>query len=153
MPVNLEDQYDKIYQYCYFKVKNKETAEDLTQETFLRYFAQNTNLNHGKPLAYLYTIAKNKCTDYFRKKQTEPLDETFALEDETPAVLTHLVVRQAVKALPAELAEIVLLRFGSELLIHEIAAVLHLSRFAVHRKLNAALKELNKLLRKEDFYE
>lgn len=153
MSVKLQDQYDKIYKYCYFKVKNKEMAEDLTQETFLKYFRQNSYTSHGKPLVYLYTIAKNQCIDYFRQKQTEPLDENTISNDEVATVLTNLAVRQAVESLSPELAEMVLLRFGSELSINEIAVVLGISRFAVYRKMNAALKELSKLLRKEDFYE
>lgn len=36
MSVSLQDQYDKIYKYCYFKVKDKYIAEDITQETFLK---------------------------------------------------------------------------------------------------------------------
>ncbi len=36
--MDLEEQYDKIYRYCYFKVRRRETAEDITQETFLRFF-------------------------------------------------------------------------------------------------------------------
>jgi len=67
MSLSIHDQYDKIYKYCYFKVKDKQTAEDLTQETFLRYFSQKSYINKGKPLAYLYTIAKNLCIDFYRK--------------------------------------------------------------------------------------
>lgn len=33
----IKEQYDKIYRYCYFKLHNRELAEDITQETFLRY--------------------------------------------------------------------------------------------------------------------
>lgn len=153
MSVNLQDQYDKIYKYCYFKVRNKEIAEDLTQETFLKYFGQNSYISHGKPLAYLYTIAKNQCIDYYRQKKTEPLDESMAANEKADIILTNLTVRQAVESLPSELAEIILLRFGGELAINEIAAVLNISRFAVYRKINAALKELKQMLREEDFYE
>lgn len=153
MSVDLHDQYDKIYKYCYFKVKHKDIAEDLTQETFLKFFTQTSYLNHGKPLAYLYTIAKNQCIDYFRKKQTEPLDEMLTSKGEENTVLTNLAIRQAVETLSSELAEIVLLRFGSELGIGEIARVLNMSRFAVYRKINNALEELKQILREEDFYE
>ena len=37
MSVDIEEQYEKIYRYCYFKLKNRESAEDITQEAFLRY--------------------------------------------------------------------------------------------------------------------
>lgn len=153
MSVNLQEQYDKVYKYCYYKVKNRDVAEDITQETFLKYFDQNSYISHGKPLAYLYTIAKNLCIDYFRQRKTEQLDESLKSDFEIQSVLTTVVVRQAVESLPSELAEVVLLRYGSELAIKEIATVLDISRFAVYRKLNAAESELKKLLREEDFYE
>ncbi len=153
MSVNLHTEYNRIYKYCYFRVKNKEIAEDLTQETFLKYFSQNAYIHRGKPLAYLYTIAKNLCIDYYRQKKTELLDETQLSIDEENTVLTNLIVRQAVEDLPLELSEIILLRFGSELRINEISNVLGISRFAVYRKINAALNKLRKTLREEDFYE
>ena len=34
---DVEDQYDKIYRYCYFRLRDRQTAEDVTQGTFLRY--------------------------------------------------------------------------------------------------------------------
>ncbi len=153
MSVNLHTEYNRIYKYCYFRVKNKEIAEDLTQETFLKYFSQNAYIHRGKPLAYLYTIAKNLCIDYYRQKKTELLDETQLSIDEENTVLTNLIVRQAVEDLPLELSEIILLRFGSELRINEISNVLGISRFAVYRKINVALNKLRKTLREEDFYE
>ncbi|MDD3339145.1 MAG: RNA polymerase sigma factor [Lachnospiraceae bacterium] len=153
MSVNLQTEYDKIYKYCYFKVRNKDIAEDLTQETFLKYFSQNSYINKGKPLAYLYTIAKNHCIDYFRQKQTEALDDTMVSSDEMDAVITNIAVRQAVNNLDRTLAEIILLRFGSELGISEIGTILGISRFAVHRSINTALKQLKQVLKEEDFYE
>lgn len=153
MSVSLQDQYDKIYKYCYFKVKNKEIAEDLTQETFLKYFSQNSYINRGKPLAYLYTIAKHQCIDYFKKIQTFPLEETLIFDDNTDSILTNLALTQAIHTLPEDLAEILLLRFGNELGIGEIAAFFHISRFTVYRKINYALGILKTRLRKEDFYE
>lgn len=64
MSIDINEQYDKIYRYCYFKVKSRCLAEDLTQETFLRYFAQTSYVHRGKRLAYLYTIARNLCIDF-----------------------------------------------------------------------------------------
>jgi len=56
MSVSLQEQYDKVYRYCYFKVKNKEIAEDLTQETFLKYFSQKSYISRGKPKSYIRDI-------------------------------------------------------------------------------------------------
>jgi RNA polymerase sigma-70 factor (ECF subfamily) len=153
MSLELKDQYDKIYKYCYFKVKNKDIAEDLTQETFLKYYSQTTYINRGKQLAYLYTIARNQCIDHFRKQQPVLFNDNIAAADEISAIENNLTVKQAVDLLSKELQEIILLRFSNELGIGEIAAFLGISRFAVYRKLNAALKELKNVLGEENYSE
>lgn len=42
MSIDLEEQYDKIYRYCYCRLRNREWAEDMAQETFPRWFASDT---------------------------------------------------------------------------------------------------------------
>lgn len=69
--MDLEEQYDKIYRYCYFKVRHCQTAEDITQETFLRFFNKQLSLNSDKELPYLYTIARNLCIEEYRKGSKE----------------------------------------------------------------------------------
>ena len=38
--MDLESAYDKIYRYVYFKMNDQTVAEDITQETFLRFISQ-----------------------------------------------------------------------------------------------------------------
>jgi RNA polymerase sigma-70 factor (ECF subfamily) len=148
----MQEQYDKIYKYCYFKVKDAFLAEDLTQKTFLRFFSQNNYINRGKPLAYLYTIARNLCIDAYRKADEQPLLEDIAYEDAGITTLeTSIAVREAVAVLPNDVQEIFLLRFSNGLSVKEICEITGLSRFAVGRKVNGGLKKLKTILRKEDF--
>jgi len=151
MSVSLQDQYDKIYRYCYFKVNNKEIAEDLTQETFLKYFSQTSYINRGKPLAYLYTIAKNLCIDFYRKNNEQGLDEGILGNDDISEFETNFTIKQAVSTLPNDLQELLLLRYANELGIGEIANIMGISRFSVYRKLNKAFDKLKIVLREEDF--
>lgn len=72
--MDIEEQYDKIYHYCYFKIYDKQLAQDITQETFLRFYKQEFNFDSSKHLPYLYTIARNLCIDEFRKKAIESLE-------------------------------------------------------------------------------
>ena len=39
--MNLEDQYDRIFKYLYFRLHDRHIAEDLTQEAFLRFLLYN----------------------------------------------------------------------------------------------------------------
>lgn len=153
MSLDLNEQYDKIYRYCYFKTYNNQIAEDLTQETFLRYFSHKSNISHGKPLAFLYTIAKNLCIDHYRKIKEESLEEEDLTYTENNSLETSIAIKQALNTLPKDLQELILLRFANELSIGEICDITSLSRFAVYRRIKDALKQLNLVLREEDFYE
>ena len=68
MALDIYEQYEKVYRYCYYKVKNAALAEDLTQETFLRFFSHPSYSKSNKQLAFLYVIARNLCTDTFRQR-------------------------------------------------------------------------------------
>lgn len=145
MAPDIEEQYDKIYKYCYFKVHNVSLAEDITQETFLRYFAQNSYINRRKQLAYLYTIARNLCTDFYRKKKTEELREEVA-DNPMEHVENNLYLQMAVEKLPEEMQELILLRYVNGLTGREISEITGLSRTAIYRREKEALKRLKKML-------
>lgn len=150
MQANIQNQYDKIYRYCFYKVKNVSLAEDLTQETFLRYLTQNSYVERGKKLAYLYTIARNLCMDTFRKAKTEELCTEIPSEDCLEQLELNIVIKEALNELTEKEQEILVLRYANELSIGEIASIMGISRFAVYRLTNAALASL-KVLLKEDF--
>lgn len=152
MSTDIRVQYDKVYKYCYFKVSNAELAEDLTQETFLKYFSQENYLERGKQLAYLYTIAKNLCIDTYRKKKYAELSTEIQGEDQIEKLELKIAVRQSLEKLSEQEQELVFLRYINQLSVGEVASITGMSRFAVYRKLNKALSALKEILRKEDFY-
>lgn len=68
--------YDAIFDYCYHSVGNRSAAEDLCQDTFASFIEHYADCrNAGKIKNYLYTIARNKCTDYDRKKTPVFMEE------------------------------------------------------------------------------
>jgi len=142
----LEEIYDKIYRYCFYKVRNSEIAEDITQETFLKFFEHKQRIRRGEDMAYLYTIAKNLCFDHFRKKQTMELPEDYPTEDFAEQSDTKIAVRSALEKLDERQREIIVLRYIGELSVNETAAAVGISRFAVYRLERAALNELKKYL-------
>lgn len=166
MGADIAAWYDKIYQYCYFHVHDRSCAEDLTQETFLRYLRRyrtegdcdihSSAFPPGKQLAYLYTIARNLCTDYFRTnnreqampgEQLEEIQEIAALRHAPLDMLPESVALQkAVDALPEELREIIVLRFVLEEPAASVAKMFGISRFAVYRREKEALGILRRCL-------
>ena len=65
--MDIEEQYDKIFHYCYYRIRDKNVAEDITQEVFLRFYTSNY-VEQQKEIRYLYTIARNLCIDEYRKR-------------------------------------------------------------------------------------
>lgn len=58
-----------IYRFFYLKSDSQETAEDLASETFTRlWITLNKNENIKNPRAFLYKVARNLLTDFYRKK-------------------------------------------------------------------------------------
>lgn len=154
-----QKQYDKIYRYCYFKLHSRELAEDITQETFLRYFEHYRFVSPEAALKYLYTIAGHLCIDEYRRPAVLPLEQTVsgdvkenvsenAGED---TLLTTLALRAALRELEPEEQELLLLRYVNEVPAGVIAKLFGISRFTLRRRLLAALGKLKSRLGKEDF--
>jgi RNA polymerase sigma-70 factor (ECF subfamily) len=75
--MDIEEQYEKIYRFCFYKVKDRDAAEDITQTTFLKML-QSDYEECGKQMNYLYSIAGNLCADWYRGRAREyPAEETF----------------------------------------------------------------------------
>ena len=135
--MDIENYYDKIYRYICFKVNNKTLAEDLTQETFLRFLKSESK----EPERYLYTIARNLCIDEFRRiKPVSTEDEEMVVVSEgfEDEILEKQTISGALKKLSEEDREIVILRFVNEEPVGEIAKMFGISRFALTRRLNKA---------------
>lgn len=140
--MDYEAQYDKIYRYCYFKLNNADVAEDITQETFLRFLESSTYQESGKGLNYLYTIARNLCIDEYRRRVTEELPEDLPEEGVEERMIESLSMRLALARLTPMERELVLLRFVNEVPVKVICELQECSRFALNRKLKQVLKKL-----------
>ncbi|MCI6463931.1 MULTISPECIES: RNA polymerase sigma factor [Faecalicatena] len=149
MFTGLEEDYEKIYRYCYMKLKHQQTAEDITQETFLCFLENCTYKEIGRRLPFLYTIARNKCIDQYRAKKTEGLSDNVAdSKDRSPEVSIDL--ERAVVKLNSEERELIFLRYVNEVPVNDISKILNISRFSVRRRIQNCLKKLKDTLG-EDF--
>ncbi len=73
----------KIYNFFYFKIMDKQIAEDLSSEVFLKVYKnlQDKRFNSKSFNAWIYKIASNQLIDYFRKNKSDK--EKIALTDWT----------------------------------------------------------------------
>ena len=144
MAIDIEEQYDKIYRYCCCRLRDRERAEDVTQETFLRWFASDTYRNKNHLLQYLYTVARNLCIDEYRRPVTQPIPEELPGEEGDP--LLSIALRTELERLPPEDRELVLLRCVNEVPMAVLSQLYSQSRFALRRRLNGILGRLRDAL-------
>lgn len=134
--------YEDILRYCIYHSPDIEAAKDAVQETFLkviRYFPQYQN--RGKFRGFLYKVASNTCTDLWRQRKNDELPEEMEFL-ETGYARSEAAVnfQYMVRNLPAELKEVVYLKFAQELTLWEIAMATELPMRTVQSRIRRALK-------------
>ena len=137
--------YDAVYSYCYRHVKHRETAQDLTQEVFLRVCRTLGDYRHyGKFENFLYVIARNLCKDHYKKRVVYSLDELEVPKTETGFARSEdqIVMERAIAVLPELEQEIVYLRFYQDLKIKDIAKILDLGLSTTKYHLKKAQEQL-----------
>ncbi|MDP1689096.1 MAG: RNA polymerase sigma factor [bacterium] len=144
----------RIYRFIYLKVSNREEAEDLTHQTFLKAWLNlKTYTNRGYPFgSYLYRIARNLVIDFYRtKKETQSIEfvaeENIVLASSTAinALETKMAtanIRSVLLKLKAEYQEIIILKYVEDMTNREIALALEKSEGAIKLMHNRAMKAL-----------
>lgn len=140
--------YPQILKYCSYHVYDRSAAEDLTQDTFERFFRSFDNYRHcGKAANYLYVIAGNLCRSFHRRPEPVPLGDTDDIPfDDSARIETGIDVRAALYALPRELRETAMLYFGQQMKLRDIAAVLDIGLPLVKYRVRRARELLQKTL-------
>lgn len=139
--------YDLIYRYCYHHVGEKQSAEDLCQETFVSMLEHIEEYRHyDRFLNYLYVIAGNKCRDFYKKKKPLYCEDIPWHESGKKGDEEEILLKELVRRLPRELEEIVILRFYQELKYQDIAKILGISSSLAKYRLKKAVTQLRKEL-------
>jgi len=155
--VSLYDEYfDRIARYIYVRIGDKNEAEDLAGEVFLKALESiRSYKERGIPMqAWLYRIAHNVSVDYLRKRgriATVPINDVLVESREDPAAMAEKNIEmervsKAMQKLTAEQREVVRLRFFGELSSKEVGAMLSKSDGAVREMQRAAIERLRRLL-------
>lgn len=123
--------YGEILKYCRFHCFDALSAEDLTQETFLKFFANLSEYRHvGKAKNFLYTVAGNLCRDFYKKKRDVPMERKELESNASPApdslgaAVERAVLEEALLKLSEEFREMVILHCLQGMKISEAARVL-----------------------------
>ena len=142
--------YNPLLGYVRNRVRNREDAEDLTQDVFLK-LAKSNSEGVENLKSWVYTIAKNTITDYYRKRQlhTEEIAEDVYAQDEyiEANAVEELgsCVQSFVDQLPEEYKELLTLSELKDIPQKEIAEQLHMNYVTVRSKIQRGRKKLKEL--------
>ncbi|MGH2538235.1 MAG: sigma-70 family RNA polymerase sigma factor [Candidatus Promineifilaceae bacterium] len=132
----------RIYNYLYYRTGNHQDAEDLTARVFFRVLQHLPSYqDHGVPFsAWLFRIARNLLANWYRdesKRKSVPLDAVLHLAAaDAPEMPAELAVDRdallaAIRRLPAERQELLILKFVEKLPNAEVGRILGRSERAI----------------------
>ncbi len=148
----LYDRYaEKIYRFVYFKVLNKDVAEDLTSAVFVKAYEKIGSFNgeKGNFSQWVYSIARNTVIDHYRtSRKNVDIEDIYDLgEDERTEEkidarnLLQKVEKYLTKLSPRQ-REIVTLRVWEEMSYREIAEVIGGSEDSIKVMFSRTIREL-----------
>jgi RNA polymerase sigma-70 factor (ECF subfamily) len=145
-----------VYGFLAYRLRDLDTAEDLTQATFERALRAWSRFDprRASERTWLLAIARNLLIDHHRRDRSTPLDpfdegieSTVARAEERPTASPDL--QDALATLPERDREVLALRYGGDLNGPEIAAMLGLTVANVQQITSRSLRKLRGLLEPE----
>jgi RNA polymerase sigma-70 factor, ECF subfamily len=151
-----------VYRYIYYRV-DSQIAEDLTEETFLKVWQNLKQYKKGThPFSsWVFKIAHNLVCDYYRKEQPiSEIDENMpdtesnlSPERKITIKFTQIQLRKAIKKLPENSQQVIILKYINELDNQSIAKTVGKSEGAIRTIQFRALQQLRSMLeeKQQDF--
>jgi len=150
--------FDSLYNFAHWLAQNREEAEDLVQETYLKALKGFVSFHQGTNFrAWMYRILRNTfltSRSGLSVKMTVPLDreeDAAGQPADTPeaVLLTRAdqeMVQSALDRLPVQFREVILLCDIEEMSYQEIAEIVGIPIGTVMSRLSRARKSMRELL-------
>lgn len=148
--------YVPLYRYVISKSHDVELANDICQQTFLKFYEALGSYEPEKsPLAYLFTIAKRLLINHKEKKTFESFDETLfeIYSDDTITIIEEVHIKHLAEhittflpSLTDDEQEVIRLHFFAELNYKEISDVIEKEEAYIRKIKERALKKLRILV-------
>ena len=138
--------YSDIYKYCFFHLGNRETAEDITQEVFLKFLKSlDSYREYGKLKNYLYVVAKNTIRDFQRKKYeiTEDPGVEASCDGALDNIPLQIDIWREIQMLDPLDKELIILRYYQNFKVKDIAQIVNIPPSTVGYK----IKKIEKILK------
>lgn len=158
------DHGNELVRLAFNYVKDKETAKDIVQNTFIKCYKHLDNFRYESSLkTWLYRITINECKDYlkswhFRMVKAKDFVQEAAkslsssTEDKVIKESENLRIKHIIFSLPPIYREVIYLYYYESLLIEEIAEVTELNVNTIKTRLRRAKQKLKTKMEEEGIY-
>lgn len=142
-----------VLRVSYYYLGNREMAEDVTQDVFVKLITNQPLLEEGKEKAWLLKVALNRCRDLWRSAWIKkvvlghPGFEAFPAPDEIGKMADQYALAEAVNRLKPEFKEVILLFYYQGFSVTEIAGMLSIAEGTVSSRLSRAREKLQNELK------
>ncbi len=146
----VKQYYNDVYLFLYRRLGDSYSAEDITQEVFLKFTQSLQQYKEKDKLkSYLLSIAINCSNDYYRKSKREVLSDEVEMSGETLNVDSDIrdCIKSALMKLPEEQRNVIILRYYHDMKIKEISHVINCSQSTVKSRLYRGEKQLKEILK------
>ena len=155
-----EELYERyatdVLRVCYFYLGDRQKAEDVCQDVFVRLITTSPQLQEGREKAWLLKVALNRCRDLWRGAWLKrvvlgsPAFELVPAPDEIDSLADRQEIMQAINQLPAAFKEVILLHYYQGYGISEIAEMMELPEGTISSRLSRGRKKLESILKGGD---
>ena len=142
-----------VLRVSYFYLGDRQKAEDVTQDVFVRLLTHTPELIPGREKAWLLKVALNRCRDLWRAAWVKRVVLGSPAMELTPAPgnlddrLEKQELMQAIHRLPTDFREVILLHYYQGYGIAEIAAMLGVPEGTISSRLSRGRKKLEDILK------
>ena len=155
-----EELYERyatdVLRVCYFYLGDRQKAEDVCQDVFVRLMTTSPQLQEGREKAWLLKVALNRCRDLWRGAWLKrvvlgsPAFELVPAPDEIDSLADRQEIMQAINQLPTAFKEVILLHYYQGYGISEIAEMMELPEGTISSRLSRGRKKLESILKGGD---
>jgi len=147
--------YNRIYCYIYRRFYNKEIAEDLTQETFLKAF---THFNKNKKVenfsAWIFKIATNVSIEHYRKNKNIISDEPdnqsqceLKIDFDENMIVDYIVLRKALDKLSDKERLVIELKYFEHFSYEDISGIISQKESTIRSTVSRTLKKIEDIIK------
>jgi RNA polymerase sigma-70 factor (ECF subfamily) len=162
--VLIERYKRSVFSAIYYVVNNKEVAEDLFQETFIKASSQLRSPNYkemGKVSGWLISIGRNLALDYYRLNrrrasfyelkdndysQSSHHDNSTLISTQMEQRETSKTIRQFILLLPEEQREVLILRHYADMSFNDIAKTMNSNLNTTLGRMRYAIINMRKMI-------